>query len=183
MDPTTSTAPPIADEPARSRGARLGRIAFALVAVAALAALLWPRGTRNASAGGFLVDAGGRPAPLVRELKPTTLVHFWSTWCPPCLTEIPVLIAYGRERADERFGLVLVAVADQPAKAERFLGDSPFPLRFDPNWEVAHRFGTRKLPETHLLVGNEVVESFIGETNWNDPQVRARVEKHLRAGS
>jgi thiol-disulfide isomerase/thioredoxin len=183
MEAPPREVPRDAVAPASSRGARIGRLLFAAVAVAALAALLWPRGASRAAPGGFLIDGTGRPAPLAQELKATTLVHFWSTWCPPCLTEIPVLVAYGRERADEDFGLVLVAVADQPEKAERFLGESPFPLRFDPNWEVAHRFGTRKLPETHLLVGNRVVESFIGETDWNDPGVRARVEKHLRAGS
>ena len=156
--------------------ARLGLVAALAVAAAAL---FWPRGEseREHVSGGFLIDAQGRPQPLGRELKPVTLVHFWATWCAPCLTEIPSLLEFGRAFASAETGLVLVAVADEPEAARRFLGDGEFPLRFDPAWDVAHRFGTRKLPETHLVVDGRVVESFAGATDWADPAVRARVQK------
>lgn len=150
-----------------------------IAVAAAAAALFWPRSVheRELRPGGFLVDANGRPQPLVRELKPVTLVHFWATWCPPCLGEIPELLAFARQARDERFGLVLVAVADDPDGARRFVGDADFPLLFDPGWDVAHRFATEQLPETHLVVGGRVVDSFIGATDWADPAVRARVQK------
>jgi len=176
--PETAVAPPPA---AAARRFTPAQMLFALVAVAALAALFWPRdgGGRKAPSGGFLVDATGRPTPLGRELKPATLVHFWATWCAPCVTEIPSLIAYGREAASDRLGLVLIAVEDEAPAAQRFLGEVPFPVLFDPNWDVAHRFGTRQLPETHLVVGGRIVHSFIGATDWSDPKVRARVARAL----
>lgn len=176
---TSSPAPP----PERGRSATVARLAFALAALAALAALFWPRqdGPRKVPSGGFLVDDGGHPVPLARELKPATLVHFWATWCAPCVTEIPALLAYARETTDERFGVVMVAVEDEPAAARRFLGDERLPLLFDPNWDVAHRFGTRQLPETHLVVAGKVVESFIGATDWADPRVRSAVAARIVA--
>lgn len=169
--------------PARASSAGVARLVFALAAAAALAALFWPRqeGPRKVPSGGFLVDAGGTPVPLARELKPATLVHFWATWCAPCVTEIPSLLAYAGEATGERFGLVMVAVEDEPAAARRFLGEARFPLLFDPSWDVAHRFGTRQLPETHLVVAGKVVESFIGATDWGDPQVRATVAARVGA--
>lgn len=179
-----SSPPAAGAPPARApRSASVARAAFALAAVAALAALFWPRdtGPRTAPSGGFLVDAGGRPVPLARELKAATLVHFWATWCAPCVTEIPSLLAYARETTGERFGLVMIAVEDEPAAARRFLGEVPFPLLFDPGWDVAHRFGTRQLPETHLIVAGRVVESFIGATDWGDPEVRAKVAARVAA--
>ena len=161
------------------RTPRLARVGLLIAIVIAAAALFWPRGAgeRRHVPGGFLIDAQGRPQPLGRELKPVTLVHFWATWCAPCLTEIPALVEFGRSFASDDAGLVLVAVADEPVAARRFLGDGEFPLRFDPGWDVAHRFGTEKLPETHLVVDGRVVDSFVGATDWKDPAVRARVQK------
>lgn len=177
MEPPIETVPPAPASPSGIAGP--ARFVVALAVVAALAALFWPR-SESAPVrrpGGFLIDAAGRPQPLARELKPVTLVHFWATWCPPCLTEIPSLVAWAREARSERFGLVLVAVDDDPEAARKFVGGADFPLLFDPDWDVAHRFGTDKLPESHLVVGGEVVDSFIGAADWSDPAVRARVQK------
>ncbi len=166
----------------RRRPATAGAV-FALAIAAVAAALFWPRteGGKRLVPGGFLVDSAGRPQPLGRELKPVTLVHFWATWCAPCLTEIPALLEFGLEHRNERFGLVLIAVSDSPEAARRFVGGADFPLLFDPGWDVAHRFGTEKLPETHLVLGGEVVDSFVGATDWRDAAVRARVQKWTAA--
>ena len=155
------------------------------VALLCLATLFWPRASSEASAapeseGGFLLDAGGRPTPIAREMKPVTLVHFWATWCAPCVEELPKLLAFGSGVSDDRFGLLLVAVADQPEEAKKFLGSELFPLLFDPSWEVAHRFSTEKLPETHLVVNGEVVESFIGASDWSAGDVQGRVLRWLQ---
>lgn len=181
LPPAAPTAPAVTPSMPVSRRPALLRAAFALAAVAALAALFWPRGDgpRAVPSGGFLIDAAGRPTPLGRELKPATLIHFWASWCPPCVTETPSLLAYGREATDDRLGLVLIAVEDEPQAARRFLGEVPFPLLFDPGWDVAHRFGTHQLPETHLVVGGRIVDSFIGATDWADPAIRARVAAAL----
>jgi thiol-disulfide isomerase/thioredoxin len=177
--PRPDTSPPAAGG---KRPATAGAVLL-LAIVAVVAALFWPRseGARRAVPGGFLIDAAGRPQPLGRELKPVTLVHFWATWCAPCLTEIPALLESARALRDERFGLILVAVADTPEAAERFVGSADFPLLFDPGWDVAHRFGTEKLPETHLVVDGEVVDSFVGATDWRDPAIRARIQKWTAA--
>lgn len=37
------------------------------------------------------------------------LVDLWATWCPPCITEIPTLVALQSEYGDR--GLVIVAIA------------------------------------------------------------------------
>lgn len=172
-----TTPPPGAETPVRRT--LQSRLVLALAVGAALAALFWPRGdgSREIRPGGFLIDAAGRPQPLARELKPVTLLHFWATWCPPCITEIPSLVEYATTLRDGRVGLVLVAVDDDPERARTFLGTAEFPLLYDPDWDVAHRFGTRQLPETHIVVEGRVVDSFIGAADWRDPQVRARVQK------
>lgn len=166
-----------------SRHAIDPRWGVALVALLALATLFWPKPRAGdagpAAEGGFVFDASGRPTPLARELKPVTLVHFWATWCPPCLDELPKLVRFADGVQDDRFGLVLIAVADETDAARKFLGSERFPLLFDPSWEVAHRFKTEKLPETHLVVQGDVVESFIGASEWLDRDVQGRVLRYL----
>ena len=111
-----------------------------------------------------------------------SLVHFWATWCPPCVAEIPSLQRLVREfRGQPDFSVVMIAVADEKAKVTPFLGQGWDMVLFDPSWDVAHRYGTEQLPETYLVVRGEVVEKFIGATDWDDPKVRAKLASRLGA--
>lgn len=169
---TSETPEPTPPTPPPARSSRLLLLGIALVA---LVALFWPRGERATpkGPGGFLVDEAGRPASLVERLgEGATLVHFWATWCPPCQVELPELLRFAEETRESQLEVLFVAVADEPEVARRFLAAPSIPLYFDPTWEVAHRFGTHQLPETHLVVDGEVVRSFVGATAWNSPAVR-----------
>lgn len=163
---------------------RLGlqaRLVVAAVALAALAVLFWPRGDGTSQApGGFLLDGDGRPQTLAARMAPVTLVHFWATWCPPCITEIPALERLWTDFGDRPdFEVVMVAVDDTNEKVEPFVGSRAPMMLYDPQWEVAHRYGTRKLPETYLVVGGRVVEKWIGAQNWDDPEIRGAIAERL----
>jgi len=150
---------------------------IALVAAAAVA-LFWPRSEASrASVGGFLVDGEGRPAPVTEQLSGPTLVHFWATWCPPCRTELPELVQFARETRSQGPEVLFVAVGDEVDAARRFLAADDQTLLFDPAWEVTRRFGTSKLPETHLVIDGRIVHSFIGATPWGSGEVRGEVQK------
>ena len=182
----SSTHPPTPDE-LHAGAAPLGkqaRIAVAVLALCALAALFWPRGSGTFKApGGFLYDAQGKPTAVGTRLAPVTLVHFWATWCPPCREEIPSLQRLGNDFAKyDDFGIVMVAVADETDKARVFLGNWGSMVLFDPNWDVAKRYGTDKLPETYLVVGGEVVKKFVGQTDWDNPELRALIASRLSGG-
>lgn len=141
----------------------------------ALLALFWEKSEGTAPAGN-LVDFSGQVVTLGNQMAPVTLVHFWATWCPPCLDEVPAIQRLAELYADDHnFSLVMVAVNDDPEKVKTFLGDRFPDNLFDPDWKIAHRFDTRKLPETHLVVQGQVVESFIGATNWDAPQPRQKI--------
>ncbi len=154
----------------------------AVLVVAAASALFWPRGEGSRAApGGTAIDVAGRPVKLGERMAPVTLVHFWATWCPPCLQEIPALARLRNDFADRPdFKVVMIAVADDPAKVRAFLepGASDWVL-FDPSWDVAHRYGTTQIPETYLIDRGKVVEKFVGATDWNDQAVRKRIADRL----
>jgi thiol-disulfide isomerase/thioredoxin len=159
------------------------RIAVAVLAVCALAALFWPRGDGTfKEPGGFLYDSQGRATTLGPQLRPVSLVHFWATWCPPCLAEIPALQRLEKDFAgDPQFDIVMVAVQDSKDKVDGMMGTAADMVLYDPKWDVAKRYGTDKLPETYLVVRGQVVEKFVGQQDWDDPEVRRKVRAHLSA--
>jgi thiol-disulfide isomerase/thioredoxin len=115
-------------------------------------------------------------------LAPVTLVHFWATWCPPCIEETPALDRLAHDFAGYRdFRVLRVAVADSRSRVDAFLGAGAPGVLYDPQWDVAHRYGTDQLPETYLVVGGRIVEKFIGEVNWDDPTVRQKIAARLAA--
>ena len=160
------------------------RAAVAVLAVSALVALFWPRGDGTFQApGGFLTDAGGRPTTLGSQLSPVSLVHFWATWCPPCIEEIPAIRRLASDLSSHpELTVIMVAVADSAEKVEPFVGGGAEMVLYDANWDVAKRYGTSKLPETYLVVRGTVVKKWIGATDWNDPAVRRVILGHLAGG-
>lgn len=183
---------PAADAGHASRSGA-ARFAFPIVAMLALVALFWPssgekinlKAFRKAAKGqaapvGMLIDSSGRPIPFGTRIRPVTLVHFWATWCPPCITEIPSILKLADDYApDHDFSLVMIAVADDVEKAGTFLGHRLEEALFDHDWKLSHSYGTEKVPETHLVVNGKVVESFIGATDWSQPEIRQRLEAAL----
>jgi thiol-disulfide isomerase/thioredoxin len=71
--------------------------------------------------GGGLFMANERGAPL--------LLNFWATWCPPCVTELPLLDRFHNEQRALRWQVVGLAV-DQLAPVKDFLRQRPvgFPV-------------------------------------------------------
>jgi len=181
----TLDSQPAAGAPSGSAGARLGlpaRLGLAALAVCALAALFWPRGEKTfQEPGGSLFDASGQAATIGPRLAPVTLVHFWATWCPPCIQEIPALQRLSRDFSSRHgFKVLMVAVNDSNDKVRTFLGPgSADGVLFDPRWEVANRYGTDKLPETYLVVNGQVVRKFVGMTDWDDPTLRKELQSRL----
>ncbi len=55
-----------------------------------------------------LVDSKGKSHSLAQYKGKWVLVNFWATWCPPCLEEIPDLIAL---HEDKKNNLVVLGIA------------------------------------------------------------------------
>jgi thiol-disulfide isomerase/thioredoxin len=182
------TVPPAVPAIVPATGSRLGlpaKLGLAALAVCALAALFWPKGGGSIQEpGGSLYDSMGRSATIGSRLSPVTLVHFWATWCPPCIQEAPKLQRLSRDLSGHSdFTVLMVAVADSADHVRTFLGPGSEMVLFDPNWKAANRYGTDKLPETYLVVRGQVVRKFVGMTDWDDPALRAEITAHLQGAN
>lgn len=73
------------------------------------AALLMLLGSALGHAEGFqLTDTDGKAHSLAGYKGKWVLVNYWATWCPPCLEEIPDLIALHENKKNN---LIVIGVA------------------------------------------------------------------------
>lgn len=181
--PTAETPTPAVAPASAAPLGRQARVVVAILALCALAALFWPRGDDTfKEPGGFLYDSQGRATTLGPQLAPVSLVHFWATWCPPCLAEIPALQRLEKDFAvHPDFEIVMVAVQDSKEKVNGMMGTGAAMVLYDPKWDVANRYGTNQLPETYLVVRGQVVKKFVGQQDWDDPEIRRQLSSHLSA--
>jgi thiol-disulfide isomerase/thioredoxin len=107
----------------------------------------------GAVAGGFsLKDSKGKVHNLSDYKGKWVLVNFWATWCPPCLDEIPDLIAL-HEQKNSKVAVIGVAMDYQNSKQVIEFADSMFisyPIVLG-NQKMAAQIGpVEGLPTTYL---------------------------------
>ncbi len=102
------------------------------------------------------------------------MVHFWATWCPPCVEEMPLLTKLYPELSGNDFVMLAVSVDEGRASAVRTFiqqNNVQVPVLLNPDRSVAHLYGTYKFPETYIIDRHGVVRyKAIGPRNWMDPE-------------
>jgi len=103
----------------------------------------------------------GWPAPHAR------IVHFWGTWCPPCVTELPGLLAFARAMRPHGVEVVAIAVDDTWKDIAAFFGGAAIPpeVIVETDRAAHQRLGVSTLPDSFLVdrSGN-VVERYAPTT-------------------
>ncbi|MSQ22487.1 MAG: redoxin domain-containing protein [Dehalococcoidia bacterium] len=158
----------------------------ALVPVAALLGLMaWALAQSGGNPGGLLVRnvfgevaVKERPAPpfILPILDGTALelsdlkgkwvmVDFWSSWCPPCIEEAPVLVSTYRQFAGQGVEFVGVAIWDEEEAVRGFVQrySISYPSGFDANGKIAIDYSMRGIPEKFFIdPDGRLVRKFVG---------------------
>ena len=143
----------------------------------------------------------GRAARLAPEPGKAMLVSFWATWCAPCVTEMPSLLAFGeavRAAYPGRFRLVAVSGDESWQAVNEFFargpgGAAPAFLEQvrDPEGNAARSYYCAargycpdlRYPETYLVApSGRIVAMMVGARNWAAPEARQLVDAVLEGG-
>jgi len=124
---------------------------------------------------------GGGPDVDLRSAAPgrPTLVNVWATWCPPCVEEVPDLVAF-REKAGDRVGLVGVLTQDPATNGLAFARefDMHWPSVVDDQGEVFRAFRPGPPVTLFLDAQGRVVHKRSGKFD-DVAEIEALVAEHL----
>jgi peroxiredoxin len=108
------------------------------------------------------------------------MVHFWATWCPPCVEELPTLERLYRAQTGKDLEILAVSVDEGGAGAVgQFMQKNRFalPVLLNPDQSVARRYGTFKFPETYLVDREGIVRrKIIGAADWTSPAAQKIIQ-------
>jgi thiol-disulfide isomerase/thioredoxin len=128
----------------------------------------------------------GKRRPLASLLDRPALVHFWATWCAPCVEELPSLVRL--RDALEKAGtarVVLVSVEGDDAGPHIAAFQKKVGLDLRSNWSPSGGLADKadlayRVPRTYLVgKSGEVLALRQGSQNWSDADFVERVKSRL----
>ena len=135
-------------------------------------------------APGFqLPDLGETPTGLEDYQGKIVLLHFWATFCTPCLEELPALESLWRRYRERGFVIVGISADRGSADVVRKFADAAgvtFPVLLDPEGVVRKRYEVVALPMSYLIGRDGRFSGrILGSWDWQDPHASDYIESLL----
>jgi len=122
----------------------------------------------------------GKAVSLSSYRGKVVMVHFWATWCPPCVEELPTLERLYRASIGKDLEILAVSVDEGGADAVgQFMRKNRFalPVLLNPDQSVARQYGTFKFPETYIVDRDGIVRrKIIGAADWMSPAAQEIIQ-------
>jgi cytochrome c biogenesis protein CcmG/thiol:disulfide interchange protein DsbE len=128
----------------------------------------------NTPAPNFTVQDGAQKVSLRDFQGQIVVLNFWATWCPPCVEEMPSLVAMQSRMKNRGVKVVAVSMDADKGAYEKFIRDHGADLLTvrDPDQKSNVLYGTYKFPETYIIDRNGVIRrKFIGAVDWTQPEI------------
>ncbi len=107
------------------------------------------------------------------------LLHFFATWCEPCVRELSSLQALTEIARDKPLKIVAVDVAEVDLRVRSFFEKLPvsFPVLLDRDRTVTKMWQIGALPSTVVLASDLTPRLFIeGDLDWSRSDVLTMIE-------
>jgi peroxiredoxin len=109
------------------------------------------------------------------------LINFWTSWCPPCRTEMPAMQRVFETYRDQNFVILAVNAThqDSPIKASEFVEEFKltFPILFDNNGTVTSQYQVSSFPSSFFVD----TKGFVHEIVIGGPMAEALLITRVRA--
>lgn len=107
------------------------------------------------------------------------VLNFWATWCPPCIEELPSLVAMQKLLKDHVV-VIAVSVDEDEDAYRRFLSANHLQLLTirDAKQKSNVFYRTSGVPETYIVDRSGILRrKFIGPIDWTGPEVMDYLNK------
>jgi thiol-disulfide isomerase/thioredoxin len=125
-----------------------------LLAQVTSAGELSPYAAHDLAAPAFTLNApDGKPHRLADYRGKVVLVNFWTTWCPPCLAELPSMQRLADRMAPEALEILAINVGESAFRVSKFLKliGIRFSVLLDDKGETFRVWGGSVYPTSFVL--------------------------------
>ena len=134
----------------------------------------------NAPAPDFTVQDAGQRVSLHDFRGKVVVLNFWATWCPPCVDEMPSLVALQtRPEVKNKVQVFAVSLDQDEAAYKKFLNDYRIDILTirDASQESTRHYATTGYPETFIIDASGILRrKFIGPVDWTKPEIIAYLQ-------
>ena len=131
-----------------------------------------------------LKDINGSSLSLSALKGQVVLLNFWSTTCPPCVSELPALNQLHSELGKGGLSVVGIAIdpSPKPVKELTIRLKLGFPVLLDSSKDVYFdSYGLFGQPVSLIIDRKGLVrEKLVGAIEWTAPQVKNKINAYLK---
>ncbi|MBN2057837.1 MAG: TlpA family protein disulfide reductase [Candidatus Saganbacteria bacterium] len=96
-------------------------------------------------------------------------LHFWTTWCPPCRSELPTIQQMHNDSDKNKFVVLAVSVDEPQERVKQYVDNEghTFPVLLDSDGKIARLYGIRAFPTTIIIDrSGRIIGRITGARHW-----------------
>jgi len=88
------------------------------------------------------------------------LINFWTTWCSPCVYEMPYLQQVYEEWSDKGLMVLTINIGESSAQVEAFMQshDLSLPVLLDTKQDAAQAYNIQYIPSTFFIDKDGIIQ-------------------------